>query len=115
MGRLSAASLPSPAVLAAALAVAGVAYVWVKKQPGQSLAAAAGAAAVEAATDAAAGAVVGVGDVFGIPATSKTQCDIDLANGDTWAASFSCPASRWFSEGVMGNTPPPDDGKTGTW
>lgn len=55
------------------------------------VAAAAGGAAVDAVTGAATGTVMAIGEQFGIPATSKTQCEIDMANGDTWAASFSCP------------------------
>lgn len=39
-----------------------------------------------------AGVVVGVGEAVGIPATNQDQCSIDMANGDDWAASFSCPA-----------------------
>lgn len=52
-----------------------------------------GAAGVVAG--AAVGTVKGVGEVVGIPDTNADQCTIDLANGDGWAASFSCPAPRY--------------------
>lgn len=72
-----------------------LAYILVKKQPGQSFASAAGSGAVTAVTDATAGVVTGLGQLVGIPLTSQSQCDKDLAVGDSWAASFSCPASRF--------------------
>lgn len=40
------------------------------------------------------------GDVVGIPRTEIGQCEIDLAAGRWWDASFSCPAPR-FLEGVF--------------
>lgn len=72
-------------------------FVWLKKKPGQSLAAAAGTAAVTAAADVAAGTVVGVGEVFGIPATNMTECERAKAEGRTWDASFACPAGDFIS------------------
>ena len=54
------------------------------------------ASAVSAAGNVAAGAVVGAGEVVGIPDTNQTQCDKDLAAGDHWAASFSCPATTFI-------------------
>lgn len=48
--------------------------------------------AVDAANGAFEGAVKGLGGVFGIPDTSMTQCERDIAAGRTWDASFSCPA-----------------------
>jgi hypothetical protein len=45
--------------------------------------------------------VVGTGGMVGIPATNQDQCTLDLAAGDTWAASFSCPASRFIKEGLF--------------
>lgn len=72
-------------------------YIWLKKKPDQSLAAAAGTAAVTAAADVAAGTVVGVGEVFGVPATNKTKCEIAKEEGNTLDASFYCPASDFIS------------------
>jgi hypothetical protein len=87
----------------AALGVVVLGYIIVKKKPGQSLAGAAGSAAVNAAADFGSGAVIGVGEVFGIPATEKTQCEKDLAEGRFWDASFSCPAKDFVS-GVFGGS-----------
>lgn len=59
--------------------------------------------AVDAVHGAAVGAVEGIGSVFGIPQTSISQCDADLAAGRAWDASFSCPAAR-FVGGVFNST-----------
>lgn len=63
------------------------------------------AGAVGAAEGAASGAVVGVGQVFGVPATSASKCRADLDAGNFWASSFSCPAldfvgGIWNSTGI---------------
>lgn len=55
-----------------------------------------GGAVVDLADGALSGAVVGAGQVVGIPATNQTQCERDKAAGNTWAASFSCPAADWL-------------------
>lgn len=108
----------TPGAIAVGVAAVAVGlYVLSKRQPGQSVAGAAGSAAVGAVVDAGAGVVTGIGDVVGVPRTDTTQCDIDLANGDYWAASFSCPAGR-FLKAVTGQdtTPPPNTGgATGSW
>ena len=115
---MNSAPLPPVALVAGAVGLGALLYVWSQKRDGQSLAGAAGSAAVEAVADAGAGAVIGIGEVFGIPATDSDQCSIDLANGDFWAASFSCPAGRFLSA-ITGtdDTPPPGNtgGATGSW
>lgn len=114
---MKAASLPPVAMVAGAVGVGALLYVMAKKRDGQSMAGAAGEAAVEAVADAGAGAVIGIGEVFGIPATDTDQCSIDLANGNYWAASFSCPAGR-FLKAITGtdDTPPTSTGgATGSW
>lgn len=88
--------------------VAGVGlYVWRKRKPGESLGEAAGrtaaAFAFDTAAGAAAGVVKGIGEAVGIPDTDPDQCEADLARGDLWAASFSCPASR-FIDAAYGST-----------
>lgn len=86
-----------------ALAVAGVAalgLLWYATRPG--VASALGAGAVGAVADVGSGAVLGVGDVVGIPRTNTDQCSADLAAGNLWDASFSCPASRFVSDGLFG-------------
>jgi hypothetical protein len=50
-----------------------------------------------------AGAVKGVGEIVGIPATNEDQCTLDLARGDLWAASFSCPAPRYLRAVASGD------------
>lgn len=40
--------------------------------------------------------VISAGTFVGIPETSVSQCERDMAAGDTWAASFSCPAGTWL-------------------
>lgn len=57
--------------------------------------------------------IVGAGGLVGIPATDHDQCSLDIARGDTWAASFSCPAPRFFKEAIL--NPPKNVGVTGTW
>ena len=86
-------------VLYAGAALAGgvALYVLAQKKPGESMAGALGRAAGGAVGDAAVGAVKGVGSVFGIPDTSMTKCQQDLAAGRTWDASFSCPAMQFVS------------------
>jgi len=54
------------------------------------------AGAVGAVADAGAGAVLGIGDVIGIPRTNETQCQADLKAGRLWDASFSCPAGTFI-------------------
>jgi hypothetical protein len=114
----AAANMPPVAVAAGGAAVLALAWVYLNKRQGQSLAGAAGSAAVEAVADAGAGAVIGLGEVFGIPATEASQCERDRAAGDTWAASFSCPASTFikdlFSWGDD-TTPANTGGATGQW
>lgn len=60
-----------------------------------------------AAADTAATAVVKAGQVFGLPATSQSQCQRDLAAGNWWDASFSCPAGTFVGAAgtaVFGST-----------
>lgn len=64
-------------------------------------------AVVDAASGAATGTVIAMGEQFGIPATSQTQCDIDMAAGNTWAASFSCPLPI-FAKYLANGAKPPD-------
>lgn len=56
-----------------------------------------GAAAVGAAGDLAGGVVEGIGEQFGIPATSMSECERAKAEGRTWDASFACPAGDFLS------------------
>lgn len=82
------------------------------------------------AGDVAPNVVLGVGDGLGIPRTNSDQCTKDLTAGDMWAASFSCPATRFVREGLLsrfglasstppiqngGNSAPVGSGASGSW
>ena|SRR6266481_9179217 len=60
--------------------------------------------AVGVASDVAAGAVIGAGEVVGIPTTDQSKCQQDIAAGNSWDASFDCTASE-FIDYEMGNKP----------
>lgn len=53
--------------------------------------------AVGAAGGVVTGTVKGIGGVVGVPDTDADQCTIDLANGNMWDASFSCPMPRYMA------------------
>lgn len=82
-------------LIAGAAVAASLAYVAITgtKNAGQAI----GGAAVDMVDGLIGGVVVGAGQVVGIPATNKTQCELDTAAGNTWAASFSCPAKKFLS------------------
>ncbi|WP_404993338.1 hypothetical protein [Cupriavidus pauculus] len=104
-------------LMLAAAAVAAIAYV-VKKNGGlQGAAAGAASALVGAVGDAASGAVLGIGDVLGVPRTDETECERALAEGRTWDASFSCPAGTFIGS-LINSDRLPDysmDAYTGTY
>lgn len=92
------------ALIIAGVAVAGVAlYVMSKRKPGETMGGTAGRVLVDTASDAGVGVVKAIGAQVGIPDTNLSQCEKDLAAGDYWAASFSCPAGKFVS-GVYGST-----------
>lgn len=72
-------------------AVAAALYLIAKKGV-----AGAAAGAVGAAADVASGAVVGIGQIFGIPATNETECERAKREGRTLDASFACPAGDFI-------------------
>lgn len=91
-------------LIGAGVAAAAALYVMAKKRPGEGLASTIGRELVGGVGSAATGAVIGLGEFVGIPATNASECDKDLAKGDKWAASFSCPANR-FVGGLFNSTP----------
>lgn len=95
----------------AVLGVAGVAAFYLLRNNAQAI----GSGAVGAAVDVGVGVVEGIGQAVGIPRTSQSQCDADLAAGRTWDASFSCPASRWVMEGVFGRGETVTPQQPATW
>lgn len=78
----------------AGLGVGLLALLWWATRPGN--AANVGSAAVQAVGNLATGAVQGAGQIVGIPATSASKCKSDLAAGNYWDASFSCPAGTYL-------------------
>ncbi|MCM2250849.1 MAG: hypothetical protein NDJ19_00680 [Ramlibacter sp.] len=94
-----------PAVPLLVLGALGVlAVLWLASRAsagtvGQSI----GRNVIEGADGAVAGAVVALGDIVGIPETDADQCTLDLARGDLWAASFSCPAPRFVKAVASGD------------
>lgn len=97
--------LNQDAKLLAAVLLVGAAGLWWITRQGVAKSLATGA--VKVAEDVAVGTVVGIGNAVGIPATSQTQCQKDLAAGNWWDASFSCPAGTFISAGagaVFGST-----------
>ncbi|WP_454710716.1 hypothetical protein [Cupriavidus nantongensis] len=94
-------------LLLAAGAIAAIAFV-VKKNGGLGgVAAGAASALVGAVGDAASGAVLGIGDVLGVPRTDMTECERAMAEGRTWDASFACPAGTFLS-GLVSSDRQPD-------
>jgi hypothetical protein len=43
-----------------------------------------------------AGGAKGIGDIVGVPRTNKTACELALAEGRTWDASFACSAGTFI-------------------
>lgn len=87
--------LTTPYLIAGGAVLAALA--WAATRGAQGTGQAIGGAAVDLVDGVVSGAVIGAGELVGIPATSQTQCEIDRANGDTWAASFSCPAKTFLN------------------
>ncbi len=86
--------LSNDTALIGAAVLAGLGLIWWVTRPGNAAALAQGA--VGLAGEAATGTVIGVGKAVGIPQTNQTQCQKDLAAGNWWDASFSCPASDFL-------------------
>lgn len=108
-------ALPSDVkTIALAAAVVGLALWWItRKGVAASVGSAVGGAAVDLITGTAAGTVIAAGSAVGVPETSTTQCQKDQAAGDTWAASFSCPAGT-FIKGLFGSAPASADSAPAT-
>lgn len=86
------------------VAAAGVAafMIWMINKGASNTGAAIGSAAVDMANGVVTGAVVGAGQIVGVPATNQTQCQQDMAAGKTWEASFSCPAGDFLKYAIFG-------------
>ena len=82
--------------LVAGAAVA-TALVWAMSKGAKGAGVAIGSAAVDAVDGLMSGAVVSIGQVAGIPDTNKTECQKAKDAGDSWGASFACPAGEFIS------------------
>lgn len=78
--------------IAAGIGVALVVYWLVSRDNAKK----AGAGLVNAAGNIAAGAVEESASWFGIPKTDDTECQLALAQGRRWDASFACPAGTFI-------------------
>lgn len=82
-------------------AALGLGLIWWATRAGNAAKLAQGT--VRVAGELGTGVIKGVGEAVGIPDTSLTRCEQDLAAGKLWDASFSCPAGK-FLGGVFGST-----------
>lgn len=89
--------ITTPYLIAGGAVLAALVWAMTRQGGAGGLGAAIGGAAVDIVDGAVSGAVVGIGEVVGIPATNKTQCQRDKEAGNTWAASFSCPAKDFLT------------------
>lgn len=92
----------------AAVAVAGIATVYIARRGVVGASAALAEGATRVVTDAATGAVIGIGKAVGVPETSVDECAKAIREGRMWDASFACPAGT-FIKSVFTRTPPVDE------
>ncbi len=78
--------------LAVLAAVVGLYVVKNAKTAGTAV----GSAAVDFTDGVLSGAVLGVGEVVGVPVTNLTECERAKIEGRTWDASFACPAGDFL-------------------
>ncbi|TBO31326.1 hypothetical protein EYS42_08760 [Aquabacterium lacunae] len=90
---------PNTLKLAAAAGLAVVLVVVLLKK--KDLLARAAAGAVGAVGDVGAGLAVGVGSVFGMPATDADKCAAAKASGSLWEQSLYCPAIDFTSSALQ--------------
>ncbi|MRR51281.1 MAG: hypothetical protein EG825_10260 [Rhodocyclaceae bacterium] len=76
--------------------IAAAVALWIASNP-SGAGRAVGAAAVDAVNGVVTGTVESVGELVGVPVTSPDKCAAAKAAGDTWEASFACPASEFLS------------------
>lgn len=72
------------------------ALLWASSKGAKETGAAIGTAAVDLANGVVSGAVVGVGQVVGVPPTNQSACERAKAEGRTWDASFDCAAGDFL-------------------
>lgn len=86
--------LSTPYLIAGGAVLAGL--LWASARGAKATGASIGAAAVDLTDGIVSGAVVGIGQQVGIPATNMTACERAKAEGRTWDASFDCPAGDFL-------------------
>jgi len=64
-----------------------------------------GSAIVNAAGGAATGVITSIGEKVGVPQTNMSKCQQDLIAGDSWNASFDCPAADYLRYVMSGTIP----------
>lgn len=79
-----------------AVGVVGAALIYTATRGAKGAGQAIGGAVVDLADGVVTGTVKGVGGVLGIPDTDATKCAAAKAAGNTWEASFYCPAGEFL-------------------
>lgn len=100
--------IPNPDVLAAVLGVGIVVLLFLNRNDEdtdeegnhggflQDLGEDIGGAAVDLVDGVVSGAAKNIGDIVGVPRTSKTECQLAMEQGRTWDASFACSAGTFL-------------------
>jgi hypothetical protein len=90
---------PTAMLVGAGVGVAIIAMAWTARNVGsaQELGSEVGGAVVDVADGVFSGAVMGVGDVLGVPRTDAQKCAAAKAAGDTWEAGLMCPAGDFLA------------------
>lgn len=95
-------SQTAPLYIGGGVLAAVLLFIWYKGFAGAAQATA--QAAVGVVTGTVAGTAVGIGEAVGIPNTNATQCQKDIAAGNTWASSIDCSAGTFLSSLFNNNT-----------
>ena len=85
-----------PTVYLIAGGAVAAALLWAALRGSKGTGESIGGAVVDLADGVISGAVVGIGERVGIPATSMTECERAKSEGRTWDASFACPAGDFL-------------------
>lgn len=105
--------VPKETVYLAGMIAAGAAVLFIMAKGFKGTAKAVTGAAVNAVGGAVEGTVKAIGENVGVPDTNKTQCQKDLAAGNTWASSFSCDAGTFIKSLFgIGTSKPATETKT---
>lgn len=87
--------IPAVYLIAGGAVLAALAYVAMKGAKGTGEAV--GRVVPDLAAGVLKGTVEGTGELFGIPKTDPTACELAKAKGRTWDASFACPAGEFLA------------------